>query len=114
MHFLTNFILIFFLFYLSLFVFISPTFAGQNKFITIVNPVRGNDFWQVSGQRPVDNLKKEWQLIGDKNLAVTWLVRPDAFEDSEVVSFFKNLPSNQEIGIFAEITPTWAKLAGVN
>ncbi|MDO8638558.1 MAG: hypothetical protein Q7R43_03205 [Candidatus Daviesbacteria bacterium] len=86
--------------------------AASDKFVTIVNPIRGQDFFTLN-QKPIVTVKQEFQAISEKNLTATWLVRPDGLFDSEVVNFLKNMPQGQEIGLFMEVTPTWATSAGV-
>lgn len=87
--------------------------AAPNQFITIVNPIRGSDFFTLEGQKPIDNVRKQWSEVEKRNLSATWLIRPDNFKDSEMVSFMKTMPQTQELGLFMEITPTWAEQAGV-
>lgn len=87
--------------------------AADHQFITVVNPVRGADFFQLKDTKPVDNVKSEWTAVKQKNLPATWLIRPDALSDSQIIYLMKSLPFNQEVGLFMEITPTWAKKAGV-
>ncbi|TSC63725.1 MAG: Uncharacterized protein G01um101493_351, partial [Microgenomates group bacterium Gr01-1014_93] len=70
-------------------------------------------FFPLEGQKPIDNVKKQWEAVEKRNLPATWLIRPDNFEDRELIKLLKSLPQNQEIGLFMEITPTWAKGAGV-
>lgn len=100
------------LFLISIF-YVPSVFAAPNQYITVVNPIRGGDFWQLKDQKPVDNVKNQWQEIAKNNLSATWLVRPDALEDEELTNLLKTFTQNQEIGLFMEVTPTWAKLAGV-
>lgn len=86
--------------------------AANDKFITIVNPIRGHDFFTLN-QKPLVTTKQEFKVVADKNLFATWLVRPDALFDSEMVNFLKSLPLGHEIGLFMEVTPTWSSVAGV-
>lgn len=109
MKYLLTFLTAFIVFIFSL----TPAYATSQKFVTIVNPVRGGDFFQLNGAKPVTNLAKEWQIIQDNNLPATWLIRPDALKDSEVVSLLKSFPNSQELGLFLEITPSWTKMAAV-
>ncbi len=88
--------------------------AQEERFVNIVNPVRGDDFWGLARQAPLDAVRGQWQVIKKNNLPATWLLRPDAFLNPEINSFFKELPGNQEIGIFLEVTPTWAREAKVS
>ncbi len=82
-----------------------PVLAQTEAFITVVNPVRGEE---LSG------VKLEKKLIDQFNLPATWLLRNDAFAIPENVGFFKNFSSTQELGLFLEITPSLAQKAGVS
>ena len=97
------------------FLFLPVTaLAASNQVITILNPIRGSDFFSLENARPVDNVSRQWQVIKTNNLSATWLLRPDSLENPEVLNFIKTLPKSQELGIFMEVTPSWAKLASVN
>src|SRR3989344_4550243 len=97
-----------------LFLFLTgDTFAASNKFITIVNPIRGDDFFQLQDAKPQDNFKKQWEEISKRGLFATWLLRPDALKNNQVVNIAKSLNGNQELGLFLEITPKWAEISGV-
>jgi hypothetical protein len=103
--------LIFFLSAVLLFLFAAPL-AHANE-ITIVNPIRGNDFWSHNFGI-LDTPQKQYELISQKNLSATWLIRYDALKDEKVVEFLKSLNSQQEVGIFFEVTPTLTQDSGVN
>src|SRR3989344_8228028 len=98
------------------FLFILPatSLAASNQVITIVNPIRGSDFFGLENTRPSENVIRQWQVIKSYNLAATWLLRPDALENSEVLNLVKTFPQNQELGLFMEVTPSWANMAAVN
>lgn len=34
------------------FLNVSTTFAAGNSFVSIVNPIRGSEFWDIEGQKP--------------------------------------------------------------
>ena len=108
MHFLIVNLLLF-----LFFIFLTPKVLATEQFITIVNPVRGGDFFQLKSNNPLDNVKKQWEVIKNKNFSATWLLRPDILQEKEAINFFQSLPSTQELGLFMEITPTWASDAGV-
>jgi len=84
-----------------------------DSFVTIVNPVRGGEFWGLTDQKPQDAVVSQYRLIKDNNLVATWLLRFDAIEDSQIVSFLQKIDKQQELGIFLEITPSLARAAGV-
>jgi hypothetical protein len=79
--------------------------AQQQKQITIVNPIRGEDFWNYK-YSILDTPKKQYELINNKALEATWMVRYDALKNNDVESFLKSLNSKQEVGVFLEVTPT--------
>lgn len=84
----------------------------QQKQVTIVNPIRGKDFWNNNFD-VLETSKKEYAIISRNNLPATWLVRYDALVDPETVSFLNSLNDQQEVGLFLEITPTFSGAAGV-
>ncbi len=87
--------------------------AADLKQVTIVNPIRGSDFWNNS-YSILDTPQKQYQIIQKNNLPATWLTRFDALTDVKVQSFLKGLDKNQEVGIFLEVTPKLTQAAGVN
>lgn len=95
------------------FLFTPKVWAADTKIITPVFPIRGSDFFQLKNANPETNLGKEWVEVQKRNFSATWLVRPDALNDENVINLLKSMPKSHEIGIFAEVTPTWAKMAGV-
>jgi hypothetical protein len=96
------------------FLFSQNSLALENSFVNIVNPVRGRDFWGLKEQEPLTAVKEQLKVIQENNFAATWLLRPDAIFDSQIVDYFKSFPANQELGLFLEVTPTWATQAKVD
>jgi len=86
------FILVLFLLILVL----SPkiTYAASNSFVNIVNPVRGNDFWEDKNQKPKDAVLGELDILNSNNLLATWLIRPDVFNDQQSLNILKNASLN--------------------
>ncbi len=91
----------------------SRVMAVEPKQVTIVNPIRGQDFWE-NDYSILETPRKEYELIAKNNLPATWLIRYDALTSAEVVKFLRELNSNQEVGLFLEVTPSFAKDAGVS
>ena len=87
--------------------------SSENSFATIVNPVRGDDFWSLSKQGPLTAVKAQKEIIENNGFFATWLLRPDAIFNPKIVNYFKESPQEHELGIFLEITPVWADEAGV-
>ncbi len=96
----------------AFFFFVVPVNAQTTKNVTIVNPIRGQDFWSYP-YGILETPRGQYQSLTRLNLPATWLVRYDALTNSEVQTFLKGLSKNQEIGLFMEVTPTFTKEAGV-
>ena len=97
-----------------LFVTLAPqTFAQDNSFVSIVNPIRGGDFWDNPGQFPQTAVLGQIDILKKYNLSATWLLRYDALKDETIIQTLQGVP-NDEKGLFLEITPTWTKDANVN
>lgn len=100
---------------LFVFVFLfwaTPAMAQTSKNSVIVNPIRGQDFWAYP-YGILDTPKGQYAELTRLNLPATWLVRYDALVNPEVQTFLKSLSKNQETGLFMEVTPSFAKDAGV-
>ena len=96
------------------FLFSQNSLALENSFVNIVNPVRGKDFWGLKDQEPLTVVKEQLKVIQENNFVATWLLRPDALFDEEISHYFKNFPQGQELGVFLEVTPSWAQKAKVS
>lgn len=104
--------MIFTLFLFLLFVFIYPkdTLANEiSQFVTVVNPVRISLYTKDIQK----NLELQYGVIRSNELLATWLLTFDAITDSGVLSVVDDFDEDQELGIFLEITPNFAKEAGV-
>ncbi len=100
--------------FISLFFLIpSSSKAFEKGSVTIINPIRGKDFWSHNFS-PLQTPQNQYELINKYNLPATWLVRYDALTDDAIDGFLKNLNAQQEIGLFFEVTPSLTKAAGVN
>lgn len=107
---------IIFLIFVLFFIF-SPRFAaaheghysGETSFITIVNPQRISEY--TKGY--LTSFQEELNQIESRGLSATWPVTYDVLGKKDFVDALKNMNGNQEVGIFLEITPQFAKDAGV-
>lgn len=88
-------------------------FADSNSFVSIVNPIRGSDFWELKNQTIGEAVLGEMTILDKYKVPATWLLRFDAFDNQKIIETLKNRSFDQ-MGLFLEITPTWAKIAGVN
>lgn len=107
------------LFFLSIFI-VPITFAqensfiseGKNSFISIVNPIRGDDFWNIENQDPKNAVLGQIAMLKNRNLSATWLLRFDALNNNDIIEAIRNRQFDEK-GLFLEITPTWASQSSV-
>ena len=81
----------------------------SDQFITVVNPVRISAY----SAKPAEGVENEYLVIHKNNISATWLLTYDAIQNPEVVSVVKGMDTSQELGIFLEVTPAYAKESGV-
>jgi len=81
--------------------------AISNSFVSVVNPIRGGDFWDNLNQKPIDAIKGQMHILQSYNISGTWLIRFDALKDPGIIAFLKQYSTSQEMGLFLEITPSW-------
>lgn len=82
-------------------------------FVTVVNPIRGSDFWDRQDQQPETAVAGQMEILKEKRIIATWLIRPDALTNKGIIDLLKSGPAYHEKGLFLEVTPSWAKQAGV-
>lgn len=93
--------------------FVPITLANDKAFISIVNPIRGSDFWDLKNQTPDVAVFGQAKILEKYNLPATWLLRFDVLDDKNIVDLLKKRPLDEK-GLFLEITPTWTKDARVS
>lgn len=108
---LKNFLIFSCLFLFGLFMVMPVQASADSSFVSIVNPVRGNDFWDIPGQKPVDAVSGQLQILRSQNVKATFLIRFDALQDPSIVNSLKNSPD--EKGLFLEITPSLTSAAQI-
>ena len=64
---------IFLLLFLFALILTPQTFAQSNAYVSIVNPVRGADFWEVQSQKPETAVLGQIAILEQLNLSATWL-----------------------------------------
>lgn len=95
-------------------LFLAPiSRATENSFVTVINPVRGSDFWDLKDQTPQTAVSGQMEILKKSNVPATWLVRVDSLKDKNLINTLKNAPPDNELGLFLEVTPTWAQDANV-
>ncbi len=82
----------------------------DNRFVTLVNPVRGRDLWIDKYTNPI---KTQINLIKQYNFPATWLLQYDVLKDSELVGEIKKFDSKQELGVLLEVSANFAEDARI-
>ncbi|MCR4305529.1 MAG: hypothetical protein NUV73_00410 [Candidatus Daviesbacteria bacterium] len=86
------------------------TINCSNRYVTLVNPVRGRDLWI---ERSVKPLKNQYEAAKKYNFPVTWLLQYDVLEDKEVLEEIRGFDLSNELGVFLEVSPRFAEKARV-
>jgi len=107
------------LFFLLITVFIFPfnvgaQSSGQSAFVNVVNPIRGSDYWELQNQKPEDAVYGQIEVLKQKNVSATWLIRYDALKNDQLLQAVQTIPQTHEKGLFLEVTPTFTTDAGVS
>ena len=97
--------------FLLILAFFSTTLPilASDQFITIVNPVRISQ----NNNDHLSSLRAQYGVISHYQLPAAWLLTYDVLNRPEMITEFKKFSSNQELGIFLEITPEFSKDAGI-
>ena len=84
--------------------------AQENKFITVVNPVRVAPYTAAVSE----NLAAQYKLTDGLGIPATWLVTYDVLEDESAVNVLLNFDKSHEIGLFLEVTKGLAADSGIS
>lgn len=95
--------------FVFLFIYSCGLAVANDQFITVVNPVRISHYNPDSSE----GVSAQYGIINEFGLPATWLMTYDALSDPKLVKVIKGFSNNQELGIFMEITPSFAKASGV-
>lgn len=85
--------------------------AETKNFVTIVNPVRARSLWV---NQDIKSLDDQVNIIAQKKLPAAWLIAYDNLFDKEIVDILSSLNSDQEIGLFLEVSQKLATDARVS
>lgn len=86
-------------------------FNCDNRYVTLINPVRGRNLWIDKSITP---LQDQYQEINKYNFSASWLLQYDALTDDEIIGYINgNFGGNQELGVFLEISPDLARAGRV-
>lgn len=89
----------------------TAAFSADQNYATFVSPVRGREYWRQG--LDISYLTKQIEILNNNKIQSTWLLQYDALEDSEIIQKLKG-QTNDEFGLFLEITPKLAKNCFVN
>ena len=108
-------IFLFLLSFLSLAAFVPSAIATDdqlcdNRYLTLVNPVRGRELWVDKSLKPI---RDQYKLVEKNQFAATWLIQFDVLDDDQLVKLLRDFNSDQEIGVFLEISKNFANKSRV-
>lgn len=83
----------------------------DNRFATLVNPVRGTNLWGDKSAKP---LIDQYNASARYKYPATWLFQYDALDNNDLMSTVKNFSIKGEDGLFLEVSKKLAGSAGVD
>lgn len=107
-----TFVLILFLsqFFLIPNVYSSENQSCSDRYLTLINPVRGRNLWFDKSLKPIQD---QYRVINQYDFSATWLLQYDTFSDLKLTEEIKKFNKNQEKGIFLEVSKDLADKARV-
>lgn len=84
--------------------------SANEKYVTIVNPVRSRELWKDKTLKPIED---QYKAVSSSGLKATWLIQNDVFSDQELTKKIKDFNQDQELGLFLEVSPDLAQKARV-
>lgn len=85
---------------------LEDTINCSDRYVMLVNPVRGRSLWVESSVNP---LKNQYDIVKQYDFPVTWLLQYDVLEDKELISVIGDFNNKQEKGVFLEVSEQFAK-----
>ncbi len=82
----------------------------SNRYLTLINPVRDRSLWF---DRSLGPIKQQYNDVKKYSFPATWLLQYDTLSDSDLIKEISSFDSNQEKGIFLEVSRKLAWDAGV-
>lgn len=90
----------------------SAPVQAKEDYATLVFPVRGRQYWRADTD--ISNLQILKETVGQQQVPATWLLQYDALSENETVDVLRRDSSDQELGLFLEVTYNLAKDSYVN
>ncbi len=85
----------------------------NNNYVTVINPVRGSEFWDDKVITPSQAVITEQSTVKQLSVPATWLFRYDALIDPAITQNFTQVNNLSENGLLLEVTPDLTKAANV-
>lgn len=82
----------------------------DNRYLNLVNPVRGRELWF---DKNINSFDSQYSIVSKYNFSATWLLQYDVFSDKELMTKIRSTDQKQERGVFLEISKKLADEAGV-
>lgn len=89
---------------------VESTIQCQDRYVTLVNPIRDREHWLNKTITPLDD---QYGLINQHHFFATWLLQTDTLYDQELVQRLDQFDEKQQFGIFLEVSPKLADRARV-
>lgn len=83
----------------------APNTSCDNRFLTLINPVRSRDLWHEKSLEPIED---QYAIIQENNFPATWLLQYDTLGDLELLAYINFFSPNQEKGLLLEISKNLA------
>ena len=104
--FLFMFLMFISIFFASTLVHAEKVYGCNERYLNLVNPVRGRDLWLDKSLKPLDD---QYQAIKSYGFSASWLLQYDTLIDNELIVEIKKFDNRQELGVFLEISPSLAQ-----
>lgn len=82
----------------------------SNRYLTLVNPVRGRNLWQSQDLGAIVDQKISASKYG---FPITWLLQYDVLNDKEFLEKINGFGNEDEKGLFLEVSKDFADYSGV-
>src|SRR4030043_1781326 len=104
--FLFMFLMFISIFFASTLVHAEKVYGCNERYLNLVNPVRGRDLWLDKSLKPID---EQYQAINSYGFSASWLLQYDTLIDNELIVEIKKFDNRQELGVFLEVSPSLAQ-----
>src|SRR4030065_2946232 len=100
------FLLFISIFFVGTLVHAEKVYGCNERYLNLVNPVRGRDLWLDKSLKPIN---EQYQAINSYGFSASWLLQYDTLIDNELIVEIKKFDNRQELGVFLEVSPSLAQ-----